>query len=527
MRKHARICIGWAGAAVAIAALCLCVTTPVSAEEYAARVNDLREAENLQEAAAVACEWAAGEPGSTAALHSCAELAAAVGRYAPAEEALRSLLFHTPGDPDVRVALGEVLLQRGLSDDAREQFRAAIQAGGEPGPAYTGLARATINDAESPGDMLSAAEVVLAVAPDYPGAHAVMGAALRELGRLDEAVQVLLQARERYPEYPRTNFELGLTWALMGEATQAQRAWERYAKMEPHSPESWLLRHRLLLTATEDISDRAFDARYCPDGSRIAYRARGEGGWGIYTIPAEGDGPETKLWAAEANVQSFAWSPTGDRIAVMLLERQEAGGKQQWIRKLLLLPAEGGESEVLLETGNMGEIAWNPANGRIGVRTHVPRQGHTILQIDPESGDSEEVSGLEKGAIHYAPAWSPDGATMMAARRGTRRPDGSFAFDLLVGPADDFANAQVIHRVDELPRNPTFTPDGSAIIYALPSGDTAFRIWAMPTDGSRDPVLVDRNTGRLATPDISPDGRFLLTTRETMLVRATLAGIEE
>lgn len=527
MREHTRICIGWAGAAVAIAALSLCVTTRVSAEEYAERVNDLRAAGNLQEAAAVACEWAAGEPGSTAALHSCAELAAAVGRYSPAEEALRSLLFHTPGDPDVHVALGEVLLQRGLADEAREQFRAAIQAGGEPGPAYTGLARATINDAESPGDMLSAAEVALTVAPDYPGSHAVMGAALRELGRLDEAVNVLRQARENSPGYPRANFELGLTWALMGEETQARRAWERYAQMEPHSPESWLLRHRLLLTETEAITDRAFDAHYSPDGSRIAYRARGEGGWGIYTIPAEGDGPETKLWAEEANVQSFAWSPAGDRIAVMLLQREGAGGKQ-WTRKLLLIPADGGgEAEVLLEERNMGEIAWNRGNGRIGVRAHIPRQGHTILQVDPESGESEQVEGLEKGAIHYAPAWSPDGTTMMAARRSMRRPDGSFAYDLVVGPADDFASARVIHRVDGLPRNPTFTPDGSAIVYALPSGDATFRIWAIPTDGSRDPVLVDRNTGRLATPDISPDGRFLLTTRDTTLVRAALAGTEE
>jgi hypothetical protein len=49
----------------------------------------------------------------------------------------------------------------------------------------------------------------------------------------------------------------------------------------------------------------------------------------------------------------------------------------------------------------------------------------------------------------------------------------------------------------------------------------------MPSDGSREPVLVDRNAGSYASPSLTPDGRFMLTTREQMLSRAHLTGLGE
>ena len=515
------------GAVAVIAAVVLSAVPVLAQDTYEQRVADLREAGELQDAAALACEWATRQPGNTVALRQCAELAAAVGRYARAEEALRSLSFYAPADPDVMLKLGDVLLQRGYFAEAREQFEAAIQAGGDPGASYAGLARVTIYDAEDPGDMLSAAEVAMAVAPDDPRAHVVMGAVLREVGRPEEALETLRRAAEMVPATPAASFELGRTWAQMGEAERAREAWARFVEMSPHSSESWLLRHGLLITGVETITDRAFDAVYSADGSRIAYRAQGDGGWGVYTIPAEGPPVEERLWASEANIQMLAWSPDGALIAVAVLDRQQAEGGQQWTRRLFVVPTGGGEAEMLLEARNMGEIAWNPADGRLGVRTHVPRQGHVILQIDPATGESERVEGLARGAIHLAPAWSPDGSTLLLARRGAQLPDGSFAHELMIGPADDFSSARVIHALDEVPRGPTFTPDGSAILFTRAAAPAGVSTWAIPIDGSRDPVLVDHLVGRLGAPSLSPCGRFMLTTRETTLVRATLAGLTE
>jgi len=523
-------------AAVALAALLLCLqgaSAPGAAqdspERQAARaVAQLCEAGKLPEAARVACEWAAEEPGSIPALRACGELGAAAGLSSHAEEALRSLLFYTPSDPDTLVLLGNVLLDRGLYAEAREQFEAAVQLDGISGPAYTGLARASIYDAQSSGDMLSAAEVAVAIAPDYGPAHAAMGAALREVGRLDDAVEALEQAREIDPDDAEAAYELGVTWSLLGDADRAQEAWRRVVELRPFGREAWLLRNHLVITRTEPILDRAFNAQYSPDGTRIAYRARGEGGWGIYTIPAEGPVDETRLWATEANVQALAWRPDGSSIAVSMMEKVEVNGKQQWTRKLLLIPAEGGEAKLVTEDRYLGDIAWDPSNGRIAVRSYVRRRGYAIVEIDPETGASEPVPGLTGRKLYLAPAWSRDGSMLFVARRGDALPDGSFPYDLMVGPADDFAGAQVLYTAPELPRGPVFTPDGSAVLFALPGADRShYSIWALPLDGSREPVLVDHRASSYVMPSFSKDGHFMLTARATMLNRATLVGLTE
>lgn len=515
------------GAAPAVAALLLLLLPTLSgADMLEQQIAQLCDAGNLPEAARVACEWAAQEPGNADALRACGELAAEVGLSSRAEEALRSLLFYTPGDPEVLVLLGNVLLDRGRYAEAREQFETAVQLDGASAPAYTGLARASIYDADNVGDMLSAAEVAVAIAPDYGPAHAALAAALREVGRLEDAVAALERAREIAPGDAAAHFELGLTLSLLGETERAQEAWRRAVELRPHSREAWLLRGGLVIARLEPILDRAFDAQYSPDGSRIAYRARGEGGWGVYTIPAEGPVEETRLWASEANMQSLAWRPDGSSIAINVMEQVNLGGKQQWNRRLMLIPAEGGEPRTVSDDRTLGELAWNPATGRLGVRGQVARRGHAILEIDPETGATEPVPGTVGRELHVAPAWSRDGSLLFLARRGSELADGSFVYQLLVGPANDFSQAQVLSQASDLPRGPAFTLDGSAVLFALP-GAVANRlsIWALPVDGSREPVLVDHRAGQTVLPSLSPDGRFMLTSRETMLARATLGGL--
>ncbi|MGI5818176.1 MAG: tetratricopeptide repeat protein [Armatimonadota bacterium] len=529
MGKAASVRVGRVRAAAVSAALLLCALSAVG-DDYAPRVADLRAAGQLPEAAALACEWASEEPGSVDALRACAELAFTVGRYAQAEEALRSLLFYAPTDPDVLVMLGEVLLGRGLFTQAREQFEAAVTLAPESGPAYAGLARATLRESDSPGDALAAAEVAVAIAPEHAPAHASLGAALRRVGRLDEALAALERACEIEPASAPAAFELGLTWSLLGEAERSSEAWARVIEHAPFSAEAWLLRNRLVIVELTEIIDRGFDAQYSPDGTRIAYRARGDGGWGIYVIPAEGEPVETRLWATESNLQSLAWSPDGSRIAALVTERAETeAAAQQWTRRLLLVPADGpGEPTLVLEENTLGEIAWNPASGNLGARMSVRRQGQTLVEIDPATGESRAIEGLAPRTPHYAPAWSPDGSLMLTARRSEQLPDGSFAYDLLVGPGGDFGSARIIHRCDQLPRGTVFTPDASAIIFArLDPESRLVSTWALPTDGSRDPVLIDQGAGPQTTPSLSDDGRYLLTARETMLVRATLAGLRE
>lgn len=480
-------------------------------------------------AAEVACAWAKAEPGNTEALRACADLGFEVGRYRQAEDSIRSLLFYTPNDPELLLMLGEVLLKRGRHAEAREQFEAAIYQGGVMGEAYVGLAKVALLDSEDPGDALSAAEMSVSLAPDHAPAHAMMAAALLEVGRYVQALGALERAREIAPDDARTLYELGLTLSMLGREQDAQEAWRGAVAASPHSAEAWLLRNRLAVAGVEEILDRAFDASYSPDGSRIAYRARGAGGWGVYTIPAESARGEEKLWATEDNIQSLAWSPDGTAIAVSVLARQPGDeGGTQVTRKVVLVPADGGETRELFEDRQLGEFAWHPLSGRLGVRHHQRGEGWRILKLDRETGEQAAITVSDRRRAHHHPSWSRDGSKLLAFRRGEQLPDGSLDYELVIGPADDFANAAVIFVTDQLPRGVTFSADGSVIVFALLDlVDQRINIWALPADGSRDPILVDHRAGPQGSLSLSPDGRYLLTTHGTMLVRATLAGLEE
>ena len=514
-----------AGTLAALFALC-----GAFADTPDARIAALVASGNVPAAAQAACEWAAQEPGSLEALRTCGELALRAGMNQAAEDALRSLLFFAPNDPDALLLLGQALIASGDYPGAREQFQRVVQLEADAPAAYVGLARATLTDPDAARDVVSAAEIALTVAPDYAPAHAVMGAALRETGDLDGALAALERAIEIDPDCAPAHFDLGLTRAMVGDEEGARESWRRYLELEPWSDRAWLLRAGLVITGVRELVDRAFDACYSPDGTRIAFRGRGPGGWGVYVIPAEGEPTETLLWATEDNMQSIAWRPDGAAILALVAAQQtvtvRGQERQQYMRRLMLVPADGeGEVTQLLEDQYLGEAAWMPS-GHIGMRSYVQRQGWAIVDFDPATGATTPITGANPRLLHLSPAWSADGTRMLAVRRSEERPDGTFAFDLLAGPADDFASACILHSGEDQPRGPTFTPDGSVVVFSLPGTEPGrFSAWASPADGSRDPVLVDHLVGQTVAPRLSPDGRFMLSARGTMLVRLTLDGV--
>lgn len=520
----------WTRAGAGALALLMIASIVTADQTPAAEIATMVEQGRMLEAADRASQWAEAEPGNTQALHTSGSINLLVGRYRQAEESWRSLLFYSPNDADLRLMLGRVLVQRGLHAEAREQFEAAIQLGTRPHDAFVELARVAMLDGEDPGEMLSAAEVALSVAPDHAPAHAVMGAVMRELGHYDSSVEALRRAREIDGRYAPALFDLGLTWARLGHEARATRVWQRYIELAPESPQAWLLRNRLVIAGVEQVIDRVTEACYSPDGSRIAFRTRGPGGWGVYTIPADGPAEEKRLWSvgSDATIQSLTWSPDSSLIAVEIYERYvDEAGAAQWTRRVLVVSADSGEAREITSDRQLGEVTWNPGSGRLGMRHHQRGEGWRIIEVDVATGERTAIPVSDRRLPHFSPTWSSDGSMLAALRRSGALADGSFTFDLVIGPADDFASASVIYSTQEQPRRLAFSADDAAILLVLPSEvDERLSIRALPVDGSREPVLVDHMAGRNPVLSISPDGRYLLTTRDLALVRARLEGLE-
>ncbi len=498
----------------------------------AARIQALVDKGEITHAAQVAHEWAADEPGDLAALQAAATLGMRAGNYRSAEDALRSLTFFQPMVPELIVMLGDVLAQQGRYGAAREQYQAAIHLDDSFAPAFTGLARMERFTSDVLANVLSAAEVAMSVGAETPGALTALGAAQAEAGRYTEAVDLFARALEAEPGYAMAWYEMGLAHARSGDMEKAREAWGRYVQLEPDTGQAWRLRNDLTVVGQTLINDRSYYAAYSPDGSQIAYRARGNGGWGIYVTPTDDLTKETLLWATESNLQSLAWSPDGTELLVRLhvqVEVEVKGAKQmQWTYRLQVIPAkEGAQPRHILDDRWLGEPCWVPATGKICARMYVRRVGYVLQMIDPETGEVETIAGTKPSQPHYTPRWTRDGATVAFTRRSEMLPDGSYAYQLLAGPGDAPAKARVIHEMAEMPRSPRFTPDGSIVLFTrtLEADSARYATWAVPTDGSREPCMVDHRSGASTPPEVSPDGAFLLGGRDYGLYQLHLTGL--
>ena len=76
-------------------------------------------------------------------------------------------------------------------------------------------------------------------------------------------------------------------------------------------------------------------------------------------------------------------------------------------------------------------------------------------------------------------------------------------------------------------RTPCFSQDGAYILFTIAAspGTARYPIWAMPTDGSREPCLVYHAGSSYTAPSLSPDSRYMLSSNGQMLVRLTLDGL--
>lgn len=194
------------------------------------------------------------------------------GDLAGAESLFRQVLREIPDEPDATRLLGELLTDRGRTEEAIPLLqRLAAMRPGEFAPIYS-LGNA-YRLGRQPDAAIVAYQQAVALEPRYPGAHHGLGAALRTAEREREALESFRQAVRHKPDWALAWKDLGLTFAMLGELGMADAALRRAIALQPTLGDA----HRHLAALRQDdpapreiasLSARADDPA-TPDVERI------------------------------------------------------------------------------------------------------------------------------------------------------------------------------------------------------------------------------------------------------------------
>ena len=146
-----------------------------------------------------------------------------------AKAAYGELVQAFPTFPNVHYAFGRFLLAVDTPDPAIEQFKAEIANNPRHVRARMQIAAACYR-VDSPKGIPYAQEVV-ALEPDYPFGHYLLGLLYLDSRDLDRAIQQLETAARMVPTEPQFQFSLGSAYARAGRPKDAARARAAFARL--------------------------------------------------------------------------------------------------------------------------------------------------------------------------------------------------------------------------------------------------------------------------------------------------------
>lgn len=160
---------------------------------------------------------------ATAQVQHAADLAKGIPRL---EAAIAKL---APSRPEFYFELGKAYSKKGDEQAAVRWYEEALRRQGDFRPAVKGLAASLL----AQRSFARAAEVLAKA--NEPDARMLTnhGQALLELGKVDEAAQVLERAVAANPDLPETHDLLGLVWLRRGDEKQAESRFREALRVQP------------------------------------------------------------------------------------------------------------------------------------------------------------------------------------------------------------------------------------------------------------------------------------------------------
>jgi hypothetical protein len=219
-----------------------------------------------------------------------------------------------------------------------------------------------------------------------------------------------------------------------------------------------------------------YPGTWAPDGSRLAYvlahAAHGDQ-LRIHTVARDGSGDAVLDTGRDpldrVSDYSPAWSPDGGQIAFLTL-RVEATGYRTFA---FIVADEGGAPRLqIAEEPAMEALAWSPEGERLAVLAGRSGVGEILVVNRDGSG----LARLSPGKQDGMPVWSPDGARLAF----TSLRDGNQ--ELYVMNADGSGVRRLTDHPG-LDQAPVWSPDGARLAFQS-DRDGNWEIYTIGADGS-------------------------------------------
>jgi dipeptidyl aminopeptidase/acylaminoacyl peptidase len=220
-------------------------------------------------------------------------------------------------------------------------------------------------------------------------------------------------------------------------------------------------------------TSRDADPRWSPDGTRIAFTSKRDGGVvQLYVMPV-GGGEAQKLTDFKEDVTQPAWSPDGDRFVfvarVRAPEYEEVDDKKRAPRRITRLQFK------------LDNVGWT-----------FDRPQH--LFVVPADGSAQPTQITSGDFENEQPNWSPDGTKIAFASARHEDWDTTPIRDIYVMPSDG-GDPVCITAVDGYCGSPSWSPDGSRIAFLYAPGvfddPRHTQVAVVPADGGERVVLTD------------------------------------
>jgi TolB protein len=196
------------------------------------------------------------------------------------------------------------------------------------------------------------------------------------------------------------------------------------------------------------------DPVWSPDGTKLAYASRQDGNWEIYIYDLIG-GQTTRMTYDLSFQGAPGWSPDGKWL---VYESYQGNNLDIYV-----VPVDGSQPAQRITDNAAPDFspAWSPEGRRIAfVSWRDGNQDIYVFSLDnPADAESFNLTNTPDRQEDY-PAWSPDGKLLSfsALDQGKEK--------VFVKPSDD---AQVAAQVLEQGREPTWSPNGGSLMFAVDS----------------------------------------------------------